>query len=192
MNFFKNIFSLLKHHPESTGMPKAQTAVDPSVSPAAEEASATPNTSEIHTDSTDTVLSESCADESESPAPREDLSDPPLFESGTIHPAAVQIAACIESEFANPALSVRGFAEALQMNPTYLCRIFRASYNMSVSEYINRTRVHHSLEYLENTDMPIEDIAREVGFENTKYFFVLFKNYIGQTPRQYRTGSRIL
>ena len=170
MNIFKNIFSLLKHHPESTGIQEAQPAVDPSASPAGEETSAMPETSEIPTEA----------------------SDFPFFEPGTLHPAAVRIAACIESEFSNPGLSVRGFAEALQMNPTYLSRVFRASYNMSVNEYINRTRVHHSLEYLETTDIPIEDIAREVGFENTKYFFVLFKNYIGQTPRQYRTGSRKL
>lgn len=76
------------------------------------------------------------------------------------------------------------------MNPTYLCRIFRASYQMSINDYINRTRIHHSLEYLEETDMPVEDIARAVGFENTKYFFVLFKNIMGTTPRHYRISFR--
>ena len=103
-----------------------------------------------------------------------------------IHPVAWQIADCIETEFASTELSVRGFAEALNMNPTYLCRIFRSSYQISISDYLNRTRIRHSLPYLEETDMPIEEIARTVGFENTKYFFVLFKNIMGMTPRQYR------
>ena len=111
--------------------------------------------------------------------------------SPKIHPAAWQVTDCIESEFASPELSVQGFANALNMNPTYLCRIFRSSYQMSINDYINRTRIHHSLDYLEETDMPVEEIARTVGFQNTKYFFVLFKNIMGMTPRQYRISRRL-
>ena len=33
---------------------------------------------------------------------------------------------------------------------------------------------------------PIESIARQIGVENTKYFFVLFKKFKGMTPRQFR------
>ena len=36
------------------------------------------------------------------------------------------------------------------------------------------------------TDQPIESIARQIGVENTKYFFVLFKKFKGMTPRQFR------
>ena len=36
------------------------------------------------------------------------------------------------------------------------------------------------------TDQSIESIARQIGVENTKYFFVLFKKFKGMTPRQFR------
>ena len=33
---------------------------------------------------------------------------------------------------------------------------------------------------------PLE-IARQAGYSNTKYFFVLFKKYTGKTPAQFRS-----
>ena len=39
---------------------------------------------------------------------------------------------------------------------------------------------------LRETDLSVEAIARQIGVENTKYFFVLFKKIKGVTPRQIR------
>ena len=39
---------------------------------------------------------------------------------------------------------------------------------------------------LRENDLSVEAIARQIGVENTKYFFVLFKKIKGVTPRQFR------
>ena len=36
---------------------------------------------------------------------------------------------------------------------------------------------------------PVDAIARNVGFANVKYYYVLFKKYTGQTPAAYRAGE---
>ncbi|HJA71376.1 MAG TPA: helix-turn-helix transcriptional regulator [Candidatus Lachnoclostridium stercoravium] len=181
MGFFKNLFFRSKHTQQpdgnDTALPVSAASAAPSEQAETQSGEACPLPEELEKEpETEIPVS--------GPEPDKPISAP------RIHPAAWQVADCIETEYASPELCVRGFAEALEMNPTYLCRIFRASYQMSINDYINRTRIHHSLEYLEETDMPVEDIARAVGFENTKYFFVLFKNIMGTTPRHYRISFR--
>ena len=37
-----------------------------------------------------------------------------------------------------------------------------------------------------DTDLSVEDIALDVGYENQSYFFRQFKSRYGMTPRKYR------
>ena len=39
---------------------------------------------------------------------------------------------------------------------------------------------------LKESDCSVSEIARQVGFSNIKYFFVLFKKFTGKTPAVYR------
>lgn len=175
MSFFKNLFfHSKKHEPDPPANPEPASAPTVSSQPDVQ----------LQVSSSQDLAAETAASELK-PEPEAPPAPP------KIHPVAWQVADCIESEFASPELSVQGFAQALNMNPTYLCRIFRSSYQMSINDYINQTRIRHSLDYLEETNIPVEEIARMVGFQNTKYFFVLFKNVMGMTPRQYRVSRRL-
>lgn len=92
----------------------------------------------------------------------------------------------ITQNYSDPSLSAAQIAELLSLSTAYLGRLFHASYSMSISEYINRTRVEQACRLLKSTTLSIEAITQEIGFENGKYFFVVFKNIMGCTPRQYR------
>ncbi|MBP1577859.1 MAG: AraC family transcriptional regulator, partial [Oscillospiraceae bacterium] len=88
----------------------------------------------------------------------------------------------ITQNYSDTTLSAAQIAELLNLSTAYLGRLFHASYSMSISEYINRTRVEHACELLKTTSLSIEAITQEIGFENGKYFFVVFKNIMGCTP----------
>ncbi|HBM48154.1 MAG TPA: hypothetical protein DD387_10245 [Lachnoclostridium sp.] len=45
---------------------------------------------------------------------------------------------------------------------------------------------------LRNSQESIDSIARNVGFSNVKYYYVLFKKYTGQTPAAYRSGEETI
>lgn len=77
-------------------------------------------------------------------------------------------------------------AEQLGMSPSYLNRQFRSAAGMSVGDAIQHVRIDKVCKLLCQSDLPVEQIARQVGYSNTKYFFVLFKKYIGKTPTQFR------
>lgn len=103
---------------------------------------------------------------------------------------AAQVAHRIEVGFESPDLSAGQIADEMGLSSAYLGSMFRQSYNMAISEYLNRTRIERAQGLLESQELSVEAIAAKVGFENTKYFYVVFKNYIGQTPLQYRKAFR--
>lgn len=78
-------------------------------------------------------------------------------------------------------------AEQLDMSQTTLSRQFRAATGMSVNDAIQHVRIDKACKLLRQSEDPVEQIAKQAGYQNIKYFFVLFKKYTGKTPSQFRT-----
>ncbi|MBP0981008.1 MAG: helix-turn-helix domain-containing protein, partial [Oscillospiraceae bacterium] len=100
---------------------------------------------------------------------------------------ANQINLRISEGYADDILSAQHIADEMGMNHVYLGRLFRESTGISISEAINRVRVEKAKQLLIGTDDSVENIARQVGFNNVKYFFVVFKGIENTTPKKFRT-----
>jgi len=103
-------------------------------------------------------------------------------EVGKIAPEVIRY---IEENY-NRKLTLSELAKIGCYNPSYFSRIFKECFGKSVTEYINIKRISASAELLEKTDYPIETIASQTGFNDTKRFYYLFKKYMGTTPHDYR------
>lgn len=77
-------------------------------------------------------------------------------------------------------------AEVFDRNEQYLCRYFRETMGMTVTEYLNRYRVEQAAGLLEMTDKAVLDISLECGYDNFSYFIRRFRKYKGMTPTAYR------
>lgn len=64
-------------------------------------------------------------------------------------------------------------------------RFVRAT-GMSPMEYVHTLRLEESKHALETTDLPIEAIANEIGYEDASFFGRLFRRKVGLTPAHYR------
>mgnify|MGYP004504029663 FL=1 len=58
--------------------------------------------------------------------------------------------------------------------------------NMTLLEYIAEIRMRHAKQLLEETDLSVSEVARQVGFNNVTYFHKRFKQSFGITPNQIR------
>ncbi len=85
-------------------------------------------------------------------------------------------------------ISREGLASAVDLNPDYMSRLFKAYTGMKVNEYINKLRIEEAAARLRNEKTRIIDIAFAVGFENTITFNRTFKSIMKVTPSEYRTG----
>ncbi len=69
----------------------------------------------------------------------------------------------------------------------HIIRLFKTSQKQTVIQYINGMRLQKSLEMLSNTDIPIGDLARSLGFSSAYYFTRLYTRTYGITPTEYRS-----
>jgi transcriptional regulator GlxA family with amidase domain len=65
-------------------------------------------------------------------------------------------------------------------------RRFRQATGMTPLDYIQALRLEEAKQMLETSDLPVEAIANEVGYEETSFFGRLFRREVGLTPAQYR------
>jgi len=82
-------------------------------------------------------------------------------------------------------LSLSSIAEQLNLNKSYLSRIFSQDCGQSLTEYVTAFRVEEAKKGLAE-GLSIKESAKRAGFSNLPYFFRLFKQYAGQTPQDYQ------
>jgi YesN/AraC family two-component response regulator len=75
-------------------------------------------------------------------------------------------------------------------SPNHFRKIFKDFTGLSPVDYVNRLRIVKACDYLQNTNIPIGEIAGHVGIYDSNYFTRLFKQYMGFTPKQYIILSR--
>lgn len=69
---------------------------------------------------------------------------------------------------------------------------FKKYTGMTCVQYINIHRLELAADYLRTKNLPIMDIALEVGFDNISYFNKLFKAKYHATPKEYRATCKAL
>ena len=69
---------------------------------------------------------------------------------------------------------------------SYFCRYFKKSTGMSFVDFLNDLRLRRASQEILLTSKSMQSIATDNGFENIGYFFKLFKQKYGHTPRAYR------
>lgn len=83
-------------------------------------------------------------------------------------------------------LSLVRLASLTNYNPTYLSRLFKHRFGITLSDYILDCRFSAACEKLKNSAAPVNGIAFETGFNSAPYFTKMFKRKFGVTPQQYR------
>lgn len=81
---------------------------------------------------------------------------------------------------------VDDMARYIGINRSYLTNIFKKKTGMSPQQYLMQYKLKKARELLMDTDLPIQDIAMQVGYDNPLTFSKIFKNYYGESPRMYR------
>lgn len=78
------------------------------------------------------------------------------------------------------------------LSEQYLCRLFKQASGLRPVEYILKKRITAARTYLENSDMPISEVAEKTGFHNTSYFYRNFKKFTGTSPLACRQKAALV
>lgn len=83
-------------------------------------------------------------------------------------------------------ISLEDIAHYCHLSRYHFSHLFKKEVGTSVMDFFNKLRIDKSLFYLEKTDSSVQEIANQVGFEDSNYFSRLFKKYIHSSPTEYR------
>lgn len=85
--------------------------------------------------------------------------------------------------------SIASYADALGVTPTHLARSCRKTCGRSALSLLNERIYFEACVLLKDSDIPIQDIARRLGFRSAAYFTRSFQEKSGQAPRDFRRKS---
>jgi AraC-like DNA-binding protein len=87
-------------------------------------------------------------------------------------------------------LRLKDVAHTLGVSAEHLSRLFHQSTGLRFREYLAETRVGVACQALEQSDLPIAEIAHNSGFSTLSRFNSCFKQHRGMTPRDWRKRER--
>jgi YesN/AraC family two-component response regulator len=90
------------------------------------------------------------------------------------------------SEHYSEPLSLTSVCEQIGMSPSYFSHLFKKVVGFNFSEYLTIYRIQQAKLLLTETSMQIQDIARNVGITDYKYFSKLFRKYAKVAPSEFR------
>lgn len=87
-------------------------------------------------------------------------------------------------------LSLIRLADEVQLNASYLSRLFKNVTGSNIYEYILDCRMRRARELLLKSGGKIQDIGCSVGYDSAQSFTRAFRKYTGQTPTDYREKEK--
>jgi len=83
-------------------------------------------------------------------------------------------------------VALRAVARAVSMSYFHFSRAFKQSMGMTATSYIAERRIERAKRMLEETEMPISEIALRSGFSSQSHFTTAFRRLAGATPKAFR------
>lgn len=69
---------------------------------------------------------------------------------------------------------------------TQLYEIAKQNYGIGIAEHIRNLRIEKAKRLLEESELPLAEIASQCGFKDYNYFITVFKRLTGVPPKKYR------
>lgn len=93
-------------------------------------------------------------------------------------------------EFYQSGITLDEIAQRLNVTPEYLSMQFHKEVGETYSSYLRNYRISKAKELLVGTQMKQYEIARQVGYSDSKYFGKVFRECTGYSPAAYRKTQK--
>ena len=88
-------------------------------------------------------------------------------------------------------LSLQEIADIFKISTFYISRLFRMKKGITFKEYINTLRIEKAKQILlENPDITVLELAKQVGYNRSETFYRVFKSIEGDTPKGYLSRQK--
>ncbi len=85
-------------------------------------------------------------------------------------------------------ISLKEFGEQFHLSEKYISRYFKEHFHITLSQYVTYLRLEHAKQLLQDTDIPVTEVAMQSGYQNVSYFIRSFKKTYEISPLKYRNN----
>ena len=93
----------------------------------------------------------------------------------------------LDQNFTSP-ITLDSLSETVYISKHYLSHLFKEQTGISPIKYLTLKRMKKACELLSETELPVSEVSKAVGYENPLYFSQVFKRVYGISPVKYRMG----
>ena len=86
-------------------------------------------------------------------------------------------------------ISLKKFGEQFHLSEKYISRYFKEHFHITLSQYVTYLRLEHAKQLLQDTDIPVTEVAMQSGYQNVSYFIRSFKKTYEISPLKYRKNK---
>lgn len=105
------------------------------------------------------------------------------------NPSVDRLIKYVNQNYSEP-ITLKDISHTIHLTPNYISKLFSENTGMGFKEYLTGVRIKNARDMLEESDMPISEIAGSCGFNDSNYFSIAFKTVIGTSPSRYRREIR--
>jgi AraC-like DNA-binding protein len=87
-------------------------------------------------------------------------------------------------------IDLEAAAQQAGVSPFHFLRLFSATLGVTPHQYLLRSRLRHAVRLLADDDIPVTDIAYDVGFADLSNFVRTFHRAAGLSPMRFRQAAR--
>jgi two-component system response regulator YesN len=85
-------------------------------------------------------------------------------------------------------ITLQSIAREVGLTPHYLGKLFRLEVGEPFQDYVTRKRIEKAIVLLQTTNAKVYEIADQVGIASYRYFSMMFREYTGHTPTEFKRG----
>lgn len=86
-------------------------------------------------------------------------------------------------------ISLKELGEQFHLSEKYVSQYFKEHFHITLSKYVTYLRLEHAKQLLQNSDIPVTEVAMLSGYQNVSYFIRSFKKTYGVSPLKYRKNE---
>jgi two-component system response regulator YesN len=109
-----------------------------------------------------------------------------ILESKDQNKLIYEVRKYIETNYANPDLSLNHISDRFGINGKYASQLFKEEFGIKFMDFLLGLRMEHAKKMLVETEISINEISLKVGYVHTISFGRTFKKMLGVSPGDYR------
>ncbi len=87
-------------------------------------------------------------------------------------------------------ISRKKLLDTFHYHKDFFYELFREQADMTYVQYLQKVRMEKARALLSGSSKSIQEICRESGYRNITWFYKVFRQEYGLTPRQYRAKAK--